>query len=234
MSETTLLALPRLEPAQAQKHVTVNEALQSLDLLVQLAVESRTQADPPAAPADGARHIVPPGGTGAWAGHAGEIAAWRDGVWRFLTPREGWRAAVRDEGRMLTWAAGRWRDTLVTGPAGEGIAVETLAETHQLAPGATSDTGVPIPERTLLLGITCLVAAPVTGVASFDVGIAGEPQRFGTGIGTGLNAQLDAPLAPVPWMAATPIRFTAQGGTFTGGTLRVAAHVLRLRIPDFL
>lgn len=234
MSDTTLLALPRLEPAQAQKHVTVNEALQALDALVHLAALTRTLADPPPAPQDGARYLVAAGGTGAWAGRDGEVAAWQDGVWRFFVPREGWRIALADEGRTLVHRGGRWRETLVSDAAGAGPVVEVVSEDHALAAAAVSDTGPLVPARALLLGVTCLVSAPVAGATAFDVGVAGDPQRFGTGIGTALNAQLDAPMAPVPYAADTAIRFTAQGLDFTGGTLRVAAHILRLQIPDFL
>ena len=41
------LSLPYLAPAQAQKHVTHNEALGLLDAVVQLAVQSRSQTEPP-------------------------------------------------------------------------------------------------------------------------------------------------------------------------------------------
>ena len=69
MSQTsTLLSLPYIQPAQAQKHVTHNEALRILDALVQLAVESRALTEPPAIAVDGARYIVAAGATGDWAG----------------------------------------------------------------------------------------------------------------------------------------------------------------------
>jgi hypothetical protein len=56
--ETAILSLPYILPAQAQKHVTHNTALQALDLAVQLAVTDRGSPTPPAGPAEGARHIV--------------------------------------------------------------------------------------------------------------------------------------------------------------------------------
>ena len=62
---STHLLLPYLLAAQAQKHVTVNEALRLLDGLVQLAVLDRHLTAPPASPADGARYIVASGATGA-------------------------------------------------------------------------------------------------------------------------------------------------------------------------
>ena len=47
---STHLLLPYLLAAQAQKHVTVNEALRLLDGLVQLAVLDRHLTAPPAEP----------------------------------------------------------------------------------------------------------------------------------------------------------------------------------------
>ena len=51
MSDTSaILSLPYLQPAQAQKHVTHNEALQLLDVLVQMAVIARSLSLPPTSP----------------------------------------------------------------------------------------------------------------------------------------------------------------------------------------
>lgn len=67
--ETDRLGLPYLMPAQAQKHVTVNEALRKLDALVQPRVLSRAVSAEPAAPAAGDAYILPAGASGtAWDG----------------------------------------------------------------------------------------------------------------------------------------------------------------------
>lgn len=60
MSETATpkLALPLLLAAQAQKHVTHNEALLRLDAVVQLAVLERTRSVPPATPVDGDAYLI--------------------------------------------------------------------------------------------------------------------------------------------------------------------------------
>jgi hypothetical protein len=56
MSDATIhLLLPYILAAQAQKHVTHNEALRILDGLVQLSVLDRDLTAPPAGPADGDR-----------------------------------------------------------------------------------------------------------------------------------------------------------------------------------
>lgn len=104
-----VLALPLLQAAQAQKHVTHNEALRLLDILVQPAVASRTTSVPPAFPLAGDRHIVPPGATGAWAGQDRAIAFYEDPAgWSFLAPLPGWQAHVRDEHRLAMFDGTAW------------------------------------------------------------------------------------------------------------------------------
>ena len=112
MPSTTNLQFPYLEAAQAQKHVTVNETVRALDALVHLAVVSRTQSDPPGSPSDGIRYIPAATATGVWSGKEGQIAAYQDGAWAFLTPREGWRAWVGDEERLLIHDGTNWSQSL--------------------------------------------------------------------------------------------------------------------------
>ena len=82
------LSLPYLMPAQAQKHVTHNEALQRLDLLVQLAVEGFDANTPPALPQAGEVHALGTAPTAAWAGHVGELAVWIGETWQFSAPQD--------------------------------------------------------------------------------------------------------------------------------------------------
>lgn len=110
MSQSTLLQLPYLEAAQAQKHVTVNESLRILDGLVQLSVTSRAVSSPPGGPSDSVRYLVPAGATGAWAGKDGQIAIYQDGAWAYRQPRDGWLVWVEDEARLAKRAGGAWGD----------------------------------------------------------------------------------------------------------------------------
>jgi hypothetical protein len=121
MDTTDNLGLPYIAAAQAQKHVTHNEALRALDALVHLAVLDKDLGTPPAAPAAGARYIVGPGPAGAWAGRPGSIAAWQDGAWTFHAPHEGWLAWIVDEGRLYAWRTGMWVPLPVVLDAGSGI-----------------------------------------------------------------------------------------------------------------
>ena len=106
--DTPNLALPYLAPSQAQKHVTHNEALRMLDAVVQLSVADRTLTAPPATPAEGERHIVAAGATGAWTGKGGQVAMWRDGAWGFAAPKLGWLAWVAAEGAIVVRGASAW------------------------------------------------------------------------------------------------------------------------------
>ncbi len=112
MSDTTNhLLLPYIQAAQAQKHVTHNEALRILDGLVQLSVLDRDLTAPPGSPADGDRYIVGSGATGDWAGWDLNVALWADGAWLRLPPRTGWRAWVEDEGLLLVYDGATWIGT---------------------------------------------------------------------------------------------------------------------------
>lgn len=108
--DTTILSLPLILPAQAQKHVTHNEALVKLDLMVQLAVINRTLTTPPPLPTIGDRHIVAAGATGPWVGQSGRIAMFTQAGWQFTQALPGWQAYVMAESQMaffngITWIA---------------------------------------------------------------------------------------------------------------------------------
>jgi hypothetical protein len=108
MADTPNLGLPYIMAAQAQKHVTHNEAIRALDALVHLAVVDRDRTTPPENPSEGDRHIVGAGGTGAWSGHDLEIAAFQDGGWAFYAPRLGWRAWIVEENALRAWNGTAW------------------------------------------------------------------------------------------------------------------------------
>ncbi|WP_024844908.1 DUF2793 domain-containing protein [Paracoccus pantotrophus] len=108
---TTHLLLPYILAAQAQKHVTHNEALRLLDGLVQLSVLDRDLTAPPGSPADGDRYIVASGAIGAWTGWDLNVALWTDGAWLRLPPRTGSRAWVEDEGLLLVYDGAGWVGT---------------------------------------------------------------------------------------------------------------------------
>jgi hypothetical protein len=112
MPNTPHLALPYLEAAQAQKHITHNEGLRALDAVVMLAVADRDLSAPPGSPAEGARYIVKAAGTGAFAGNDNRIAHFVDGGWLFHAPQVGWLCYVADENTFLIWDGAGWQRAL--------------------------------------------------------------------------------------------------------------------------
>jgi hypothetical protein len=132
MSETPLLGLPLLEAAQAQKHVTHNEALLFLDAAIHLSVITRGIATPPATPAEGHRYLIATGATGVWAGHSGEFAFFEAAIWRFASPRKGWRVWIEDEELFLIFNGTAWLDI---------TAIDTLQNMALLGVNTTADTG---------------------------------------------------------------------------------------------
>ncbi|MEO1241768.1 MAG: DUF2793 domain-containing protein [Pseudomonadota bacterium] len=124
MEQSPRLSLSYVMPAQAQKHVTVNESFRRLDALTQLAVLSRTVAAEPGAPAEGDSYILPASPTGTDWGNfsANNIAAFQDGAWIEIASVTGWRAWIGDENALAAFNGAGWG--LVTG----GGAAETAPQ----------------------------------------------------------------------------------------------------------
>lgn len=74
----------------------------------QLSVKDRDLTAPPGTPANGDQYIIAASPTGAWAGHATEIATWDGTAWLFDAPRLGWTAYLEDEQKLTVYRAGTW------------------------------------------------------------------------------------------------------------------------------
>jgi len=139
MSDTTPhLGLPLIAASQAQKHVTHNEALGLIDALVQLACLDKDLIAPPPGPAEGDRYLVAaadPGG--AWAGLAGQMVRYADGVWTGAAPRAGWLAYLIDEADLYVFDGAAWtsfRRTLTAVQSISRLGINTGADaTNRLA-----------------------------------------------------------------------------------------------------
>lgn len=235
MSRTANLDLPLVLPAQAQKHVTVNEALARLDAVAQLRVVSAVVATPPEAAEDGSSYLVPEGAGDAWTGMAGRIAVRSNGGWVFLTPRAGWRAWDESRFGILACDGVGWvPDAVATSPHGAGTSLRIVEFDHEIAPGATNVTTVAIPSHSQVIGVTGRVLTSISGggVTGWRIGVAGSDNRYGSGLGlAGGSYLVGLSGTPVSYYAATPLLVSAEGGAFTSGALRIAIHVLTLEPP---
>ncbi|MEP3475850.1 MAG: DUF2793 domain-containing protein [Hyphomicrobiales bacterium] len=112
------LKLPFIHSAQAQKHVTHNDAITNLDVLTQLTVEDKDLSTPPSSPTEGTCYIIASSATAEWAGKENQMAAWQDGTWRFYEPAEGWVAWIRDEDTQAVFDGSLWNELTASGGGG--------------------------------------------------------------------------------------------------------------------
>jgi hypothetical protein len=104
-STTPRFGLPLLFSGQAEKEFYVNEAHALADALIHCAVEEVTDT-PPSVPDDGRCWLAGPTPSGAWAGHAGQIACRQLGNWLFVEPRDGLALLNRATGQTLRFHGG--------------------------------------------------------------------------------------------------------------------------------
>ncbi|MHA1127328.1 MAG: DUF2793 domain-containing protein [Alphaproteobacteria bacterium] len=134
MTNTPNLSLPYLAAAQAQKHVTVNEALGLIDALTQLAVSSVGATSPPTTPNEGERHIIGTSATGAWASWDDSIALFSNGAWLRLIPQPGWKAWDVSAGELLIWSGSAWGAYIPSLQNLAGVGIGTTSDaTNKLA-----------------------------------------------------------------------------------------------------
>lgn len=239
MPNSTKLGLPLLTASQSQKHVTHNEAINKLDILVQLNVLDRDLTAPPGSPVDGACYIVGSGATGAWATKDLNVAAYQSGVWKFFAPYEGWIAWIVDENTLAIWTGAAWATlptalSLITKASQSEVAIAShgaamqhcVVEELVTCTGAAVSTSIQFPNRAIVLGASVRVVAAVTGATSYSCGISGEDTKFGSSLGVAAGSNNMGVIGPTAVYTDTPVLITAAGGNFTGGTIRVALHYI--------
>jgi hypothetical protein len=246
MTDTTAnLLLPFIQAAQAQKHITHNEALRLLDGLTQISVLDRDLAAPPGSPAEGARYIVDSGATGLWAGWDGDVAFYAGAAWLRLPARTGWVVWVQDEARVVVRIGSVWTPLddamgllsqaasveVAKGAMGGTTGMAVLEQTLSGLSGVSVASTIEIPDRSIVLGVSTRVVTAITGAASFDCGVAGETEKFGVALGVAAGSANVGVIGPQAFSADTPIVLTAQGGSFTSGAVRIAIHHLTLGAP---
>ncbi|MGJ8615499.1 MAG: DUF2793 domain-containing protein [Sulfitobacter sp.] len=122
------LSLPYIAPAQAQKHVTHNEALLRLDILTQLRVQAFDATIPPGAPIEGEVYATGLSPTGDWAGQGQSLAAFSHGVWVFIAPQDGWLAIDATTGAARVWQSDTWAPVIVEMNNLDGVGIGTTSD----------------------------------------------------------------------------------------------------------
>lgn len=122
MATTARLGITLLETAQAQKEITVNEALARIDSVLNGGAIDKDIATPPVSPVAGDVYIIAASPTGAWTGKVAQIAYF-DQVWRFIVPKEGMMLWVMDEDKHYVYNGSAWQIVVSGGASSEGALV---------------------------------------------------------------------------------------------------------------
>ena len=233
MSETPRLGLTYLESGQAQKHVTVNEALARIDVLAAPAAASRSFATPPTDAAEGALHVVGPNAAGDWAGADGSLAAKLNGGWALRPPEAGRRLWIVDEGREIVFDGVAWREGSAVAACGAAIGMRVIAIDHPVASGGASETLPFIPDKAVVVGVTGRVLETLEGVATWRLGAPGAADRYGSGIGAEAGAHVVGVTGqPTAYFGGSGLRLEPEGGAaFSTGLVRLCAHVIEIQPP---
>ncbi|WP_081531344.1 DUF2793 domain-containing protein [Rhodovulum sp. P5] len=236
MTETANLEIPLLEAAQAQKHVTVNEALIRLDALVQLRLQSLSLSIPPLEASEGHAWAIAENATAAWEGKDGKLALWDNGGWVFVEPRVGWCAWVLDINGEVRFDGVRWNEVAAaSGPvSGAALRFRVLEFDQPIAAGGRQSTSQVVPAHSMVFGVTVRVISEITGtLTSWSLGAAGCDDRFGSDLGLSLNSHARGVLGtPLTEYTDMPIDLSPEGGEFSGGIIRFAVHYAELTLPS--
>lgn len=173
---TPQLGIPELEAAQSQPEVIVNKALRMLEAALQLTVIDKDLTTPPGAADANARYIVPAtGATGAWLNQGKKVAFLLGSVWAFLTPQEGWKAWVQDEGTYYIYEGGVW---VIYGAGGGSSQKVIQLSASDLVTDLTTATGVAYFRSPYAMTLdevrASLIDASSSGVVTVDININGS------------------------------------------------------------
>lgn len=235
MTETSQFGLTLMQASQAQKHVTVNEALGRLDAVAQMRVGSISVTVPPVSPPDGEAYAVPGGGVNEWDDQDGKVAIYSNGGWVFMAPLLGWVAWVDDLGQRTVFDGEGWRAEAAAVASGGAATLQRVTEfDHTLAAGPSSSTSVQIENGEQVIGVTGRILTDFTGsgLTSWDIGVSGSANRYGNGMELSAGSWVRGLSgAPVTYWSDTTLLLTANGGDFTGGSIRLAIHSIKLEPP---
>lgn len=234
MSDTTRFSLPLLQAAQAQKHVTVNEALTRLDGLMQLRLLSVTLNTPPLTPQEGDAHAVANSAVNDWAGQEGNIALYVSGGWAFVPVTLGMRAYIADQNGWAGYDGTDWRMGLQSLSAnGAGMQILVKEIDHTVGAGATSSVTLAIPGQTVVYGVTGRVLNDFTGtLTGYSVGVAGSDTRYGSGLSLSSGSWMRGLTGtPLTYYSDEDLILTAEGGDFAAGDIRLAIHYAQFSLP---
>ena len=169
MVTTPHLSVTLVEQSQAQKEITVNQALSRIDAVLNTGAKSRNISAPPVSPSAGDLYIVGNSPTGDWTGQSQNLTYF-DQIWRFIVPQEGMMLWVNDEDVLYTYTGSSWFSSAV-------VNFNTIATTTYTLSGAdvkktlyfTSATAITLTlPGSLYTSFNCRIIQAGTGQITFS------------------------------------------------------------------
>lgn len=124
-------------PSQAQKHVTHNEAIRMLDVMVHTTVKDIHLEELPSNPQEGEGYIIAQNARQPWNSKANTLAFWQDGAWVYYQPKSGWRVYVLSLSQFYVFENSAWVEYVTQQSGRLAINAEESAD-HQLVVGGNS------------------------------------------------------------------------------------------------
>jgi hypothetical protein len=202
MAITHNLGITLLEQAQAQKEVTINQAIAVLDAAFNPSVLDKDLATPPASPTAGDSYLIASAPAGAWAGKANYVTYYDSG-WRFIAPKEGLTIWVADETAEYRYSGSAWA-IASGGGGGSGDVVGPASSVDNTLARFDGTTGK------LIQGSTVTVAD--TGALAVT---SGSPIAFAVGANGATNPALTVDASTASSATGVAIKSAASGGGVT-------------------
>ncbi len=212
MNSSANLGLNYLQAAQAQKHLTVNNAVARLDGCAQWVVKApKSQAN---TPKDGEIYLE----------ENQSLSLFLNGGFENLTPKISWRAYFEYLGCECIFDGQNWQ------PCANSI----LKRDVYVVDLAVDNASAIIPDKSVLIGLTARVIEPLEGasVTSWILGIKYSPRKFGQGLWLGKNGWCAGPLGqPQTFWQDTPIVVSGEEGALSKGKVMIYVYYISMDLP---
>jgi Major tropism determinant N-terminal domain len=172
-------------------------------------------------------------------GTATQVAAFTGAQGELVVDTTNNRVVVQDGATVGGFPAAKLTDVgTITGLHGSTVQLGLL-EDFITCLGASSVSTAVIPNRAVVLAVSVYVVTAITGATSFNVdattgasgGAGTTAGQFGSSLGIAASSNNSGVIGPTAWYATSTIKLTAQGGSFTGGTVRVAIQYVLCGAP---
>ncbi|MBD8496650.1 DUF2793 domain-containing protein, partial [Pseudomonas syringae] len=163
MSNTVNNNIPFVPENTIDPAAGLNESLNIIDMMLQLAVLSVNANTPPTSPAEGDRHVVGQAPTGDWTGRAGLVARYLDGYWNFLPARLAFNLA---DGVLYGRRTTTWLSVAGSGGAAWGSITGTLSAQTDLANALTGKVNAVAGKQLSTEDFTSAEKTKLSGIAN--------------------------------------------------------------------